>query len=256
MASGNQFASRAELLQAFGCTILKEVSVPGESFNFILVKYTDSAAVVHYRVLLEAAQNISLEAGHFVGRGGRGSFMVLNDTDPELPKCRNAINAWTFNRGTEYKRDIAYRANGMWVLDNAAASGASPKMMTLEMIAAQLGGQFKTLWAHTVTFGKRGVKVMPANSSQRIVWTPKCADIEADDVQAFSANCLAAFLPSWEVKGETGLECRGVLRPAFALALDGACLEPAGKLDPQSANPVCLFLKKTLKLNKDHIITL
>ena len=120
-----------------------------------------------------------------------------------MPKCRNAINAWTFNRGTEYKRDIAYRVNVMWVLENAsgtlAASGASadvPKMMTLETIAAQLGGQFKTLWVHSVTFGKRGVKVAPATSSQRILWTPKCADTEADDVQAFSANCLAAFLPS------------------------------------------------------------
>ena len=199
-----------------------------------------------------------------MGRGGRrGTFSVLNDSDPELPSCRSAINAWTFNRGTEYKRDIVYRANGMWVLENAsgtmAASGTSadvPKMMTLETIAAQLGGHFKTLWGHTVTFGKRGVKVVPASSSQRILWTPKCADIEADDVQAFSANCLAAFLPSWEVKGETGLECRGVLRPAFALELQGACLEPAGKSNPQTSNPVCLFLKRKLKLNKDHIITL
>ena len=196
------------------------------------------------------------------GRCGQGTFTVLNDGDT-LPEGRNAINAWTFNRGTEYKRDIAYRANGMWVLENAsgtlAASGASadvPKMMTLEMIAAQLGGQFNTLWAHSVTFGKRGVKVAPASSSQRILWTPKCADIEADDVQAFSANCLAAFLPSWEVKGETGLECRGVLRPAFALALDGVCLEPAGKSDPQTATPVCLFIKKALKFNRDHMSTL
>ena len=113
MASGKQFVSRAELLQAFGCTILKEVSVPGESFNFILVKYTDSAAVVHYRVLLEAAQEISLEAGHFVGSGWTRDIHCLNDADPELPKCRSAINAWTFNRGTEYKRDIMHRANGM-----------------------------------------------------------------------------------------------------------------------------------------------
>ena len=128
--------------------------------------------------------------------------------------------------------------------------------MKLEMIAAQLGGQFKTFWAHTATYGKQGAQVVPANSSQRILWTPKCADIEAYDVQAFSANCLAAFLPSWEVKGETGLECRGVLRPAFALALDGACLEPAGKSDPQKANPVYLFLKETVKLNNDHILTL
>ena len=99
MASGSQFTSRAELLQASGCKILKEVCVSGESFKFILVKVTvTDSGVDHYRVLLEAAQDISLEAGHFVGRCGPGTFRVLNDGETELPKGRNGINAWTFNR--------------------------------------------------------------------------------------------------------------------------------------------------------------
>ena len=271
MATGSQFTSRAELLQTAGCKILKEVCVSKESFKLILVKVTvTDSGVDHFRVLLEAAQDISLEAGHFVGRCGPGSFIVANDGEAasgaELPKGRSGINAWTFNRGTEYKKDIAYRANGMWVLENAvgapAASGAGadvPRMMTLESIAAQLGGPspFKTLWAHTVTFGKRGVKVVPTNPSTRVLWTPKLAASGADaDVEAFDANCMGAFLPSWEVKGEAGLECRGLLRPAFALALEGNCLEPAGKANPQTANVVCLFLKKALKLSRDHLIAL
>ena len=272
MATGSQFTSRAELLQTSGCKILKEVCVSGESFKLILVKVTVAdSGVDHFRVLLEAAaQDISLEAGHFVGRCGPGLFIVVNEGEAasgaEFPEGRRGINAWTFNRGTQYKSDIAYRANGMWVLENAvgapAASGASanvPKMMTLEGIAAELGGQspFKTLWAHTVTFGKRGVKVVPTNPSTRVLWTPKLAASGADaDVEAFDANCMGAFLPSWEVKGETGLECQGVLRPAFALALDGTCLEPAGKATPQTANAVCLFLKRALKLSRDHLITL
>ena len=268
--TGSQFTSRAELLQTSGCKILKEVCVPGESFKFVLVKVTDSG-VDHFRVLLEAAQDIILEAGHFVGRCGPGLFIVVNEGEAasgaEFPEGRSGINAWTFNRGTQYKNDTAYRANGMWVLENAvgapAASGAGadvPKMMTLEGIAAELlqvSSSFKTLWAHSVTFGKRGVKVVPSSPSSRVLWTPKLAASGADaDVEAFDANCMGAFLPSWEVKGETGLECRGVLRPAFALALDGTCLEPAGKATPQTANPVCLFLKKALKLSRDHLITL
>ena len=64
------------------------------------------------------------------------------------------------------------------------------------------------------------------------------------------------FLPSWEVTGEAGIECKGVLRPAFELALEGNQLEPQGRAIPQTANPLCLFLKKTLKLKRGAIIAL
>ena len=119
----------------------------------------------------------------------------------------------------------------------------------------ELGDNFQTLWAHTITRGNRGVRVAPATGSS-VLWVPHLAETETADVEAFSMLCLGAFLPSWEVKGETGLECQGLLRPAFELALRGNQLEPAGNANPQSANPVCLFLKKALRLQKSQMITL
>ena len=47
-----------------------------------------------------------------------------------------------------------------------------------------------------------------------------------------------------------------VLRPAFALALEGNQLEPQGRASPQFANPLCPFLKKSMKLKKGNIIAL
>ena len=70
--------------------------------------------------------------------------------------------------------------------------------------------------------------------------------VEAD-VNTFDMSSLGKFLPSWEVIGEAGIECKGVLRPAFALALAGNQLEPS---------PLCLFLKKNMKLKKGNIIVL
>ena len=153
MASGTLFANRAELLQAHGCSckLLKEVVVPEEAARCLLVSIQGN----QHRVLLEATADIAWQAGHFIGRGGPGSF--------------SAVEA---------------------------------------------------------------------------------------DVNTFDMNSLGKFLPSWEVIGEAGIECKGVLRPAFALALAGNQLEPVGRASPQLANPLCPFLKKSMKLKKGTIIAL
>ena len=97
--------------------------------------------------------DISLQAGHFIDRGGKGSFFVSQGAI-KMPTGRHLLKAWAFNRGFEYKKDVAIRATGMWVLNTAAsgagaitaASGAgSAAMRTLEEIQTQVGYQFQTL---------------------------------------------------------------------------------------------------------------
>ena len=102
-----------------------------------------------WRVLIEAKDDIALESGHFMGRAGHGSFVVRKNTEAEeLP--HGMSNAWVYNRCSEYKKDIAVRANGMWVLASGEpASGGTepPSMRSLEDIQKELGNSFQTLWA-------------------------------------------------------------------------------------------------------------
>ena len=91
---------------------------------------------------------MKLEAGQFIGRGGPGT--LVSSESGESISGRPLEHAWTFNRVHEYKRDIAMRANGMWVL---ATPGAEPKMQTLDMIERQLGDICETVWAHSLTRG-------------------------------------------------------------------------------------------------------
>ena len=58
---------------------------------------------------------------------------------------RKGANTWIFSRGTEWKKEIAYRANGMWVFQRAAsgaqpAASGAPVMKTLEAIRVEAGG--------------------------------------------------------------------------------------------------------------------
>ena len=90
------------------------------------------------------------------------------------------------------------------------------------------------------------------------MWIPKLVKLE-DGPDEFTMDCLNRFAPSWEVRdGEAGLECSGFLRPAFEVSLDGNQLAPGkqvGEAD-RSANPACLFLRKTIKLKKSQMIVL
>ena len=172
---------------------------------------------------------------------------------------RKGANTWIFSRGTEWKKDVAYRANGMWVFQRAAsgaqsAASGAPVMKTLEAIRAEAGDAFVTLYAHTIFHNIQSIRVSP--DDRRVVWSPTILETVEADVNTFDMNSLGKFLPSWEVIGEAGIECKGVLRPVFALALAGNQLEPVGRASPQLANPLCLFLKKSMKLKKGNIIAL
>ena len=250
MGSGTVLADRGELLQAPGCNceLLKEVVVPQENARCLLVRIKDD----QHRVVLEATADIAWSASHFIGRGGPGSFSAVEGG--HMAPGRKGANAWIFSRGTEWKKDVAYRANGMWVFQGAAsAASGAPVMRTLEAIRAEVGDAFVTVYAHTVVNGSRSVRIAPGD--KRVVWHPILQSMEAD-VSAFDMNSLGKFLPSWEVMGEAGIECKGLLRPAFALALEGNQMEPEGKASPRTANPLCLFLKKALKLKKGAIFVL
>ena len=100
-------------MQAAGCTIAKEAtpSAPGKKYTALLVCLAQPEDP--WRVLIEAKDDILLKSGHFMGRAGHGSFVVWKNIEALLD---GMSNAWVYNRCSEYKKDIAVRANGMWVL--------------------------------------------------------------------------------------------------------------------------------------------
>ena len=64
-------------------------------------------------------------------------------------------------------------------------------------------------------------------------------------------------MPSREQQTDTGVECAGLLRPAFEMQLDGPskkALQPAAH--PTTGNPLCLFLKKALTLKAGQLTVL
>ena len=109
------------------------------------------------------------------------------------------------------------------------------------------------MYAHTISHGSRSIRVSPGD--RRVVWSPTMLETVEADVNTFDMNSLGKFLQSWEKTGEAGIECGGVLRPAFSLTLLDNQMEPQGR-GSHSPNPLCLFLKKNLKLKKGHIIVL
>jgi hypothetical protein len=246
--------------------ILKEVPQNGE-WGFLLVEVEDKEAP--YRVLMEnrSKAQIKLTAGTFVGRGGPGSLVSVP------PEGRQLLHAWLYTRCHEWKRDVATRGNGFWVMKkapasggkrppsggNGAASGAgtvTPRLQTLEELQSELGAAaFDNVWAHSVTRGARAVRVSPVDTP--VWWVPK-AVMPEDEVAAFDASQLGAWVPSREQQTATGLECAGLLRPAFEVQLDGPnkkTLTPDAN-PATGGNPLCLFLKKNLILKPEQLVVL
>ena len=141
-----------------------------------------------------------------------------------------------FNPGNDYKRDIAIRASGYWVLKTASGD---PKMQTLEEISKTLGANFKELWAHSITRGSRATRVAPV-ATDTVLWVPALS--EPEDGSTFSETNLMQWMPSREENTSTGLECKGSLRVAFEVELAQDMLKPDNC--PEAANCCCLFWKK------------
>jgi hypothetical protein len=118
------------------------------------------------------------------------------------------------------KKDVALRANGYWVLK--AASGASdtvPNMQTLEELQARARHQLRRCVGaldHQVTRCARAVRVAPVNTP--VWWQPALADPE--DGSSFDPTNLGQWVPTRELNSATGLECAGMLRPAFEVQLE------------------------------------
>ena len=77
-------------------------------------------------------------------------------------------------------------------------------------------------------------------------------------VEEFDTSRLGAWVPSREQQTATGLECAGLLRPAFEVQLDGPnrkTLTPDAN-PATGGNPLCLFLKKNLILKPGQMVVL
>ena len=189
-----------------------------------------------YRVLIENRSNaqLKLAAGTFVGRGGPGSLVSAP------PEGRQLLHSWLYTRCSEWKRDVATRGNGFWVFKKTPASGGGqgaaagaekPRLQTLEEIQSELGaGGFDDVWAHCVTRGGRADRISPVET--HVWWVPKGVMPDVA-VEEFDISRLGAWVPSREQQTATGLECAGLLRPAFEVQLDG----PNRKTLTPGANP-------------------
>ena len=74
-------------------------------------------------------------------------------------------------------------------------------------------------------------------------------------VEEFDTSRLGAWVPSREQKTSTGLECTGLLRPAFEVLLYKKTLIPDAN-PATGGNPLCLFLKKNLILKPGQLVVL
>jgi len=184
----------------------------------LLVEVEDTAAP--HRVLIENRSNahLKLAAGTFVGRGGPGSLVSAP------PAGRQLLHSWLYTRCSEWKRDVATRGNGFWVFKKPASGGGQGAAAGAEKPCLQ------TL-----------ERVMP--------------DVA---VEEFDILRLGAWVPSREQQTATGLECVGLLRPAFEVQLDGPnkkTLTPNAN-PATGGNPLCLFLKKNLVLKPGQLAVL
>ena len=199
-------------------------------------------------------RKLGLELGHAHPRGS----LVSQKPDTGRPLA----HSWVYARVTDWKKDIALRASGSCLIlqpnpgpaasGAAAAAGATPKMSTLEEAAKELGeATVQGLWAHSVTQGARAMRVSPMATT--VWWRPTISDADSDG-GSFSAENLAQWVPSREEETPTGLECKGMLRLAFEVVLDGTTLKPDAT--PKTGNPLCLFLRKPVFLKSRQMLAL
>ena len=219
--------------------------------GFLLVEVEDREAP--YRVLIENRSSalLKLSAGTFVGRGGPGSLVSVP------PEGRQKLHSWLYTRCYEWKRDVATRANGFWVFKKtpAAVGAENPRLQTLEEIHSELGAVgFDDIWAHCLTRGARAIRVSPVETA-KVWWVPQGVMPDVA-VEEFDTSRLGAWVPSCEQQTATGLECVGLLRPAFEVQLEG----PNNKTLTPDANPggkpLRLFLKKNLILKPGQLVVL
>ena len=239
------FANQADLIQALtttnGC-ILKELDI-GSGRKLVLCKIDG----VTLRVLLANTLGTlaKLDAGTCIGGGGPGSY-VSDVSDPD-----KAPHGWAFTRYTEHRKDVAFRANGYFVFGEGS-TGRDPQLRTLEDIEKALGSEIVnelTLYAHNITRAARSSRVAPLPVS--VVWLPTRS--VPQDGSTFSRYLVGQWSRSMEEQTSTGIEVKGILRPAFVVTLQGKQLSPSRIMDD---NTVMLFIKKTITMKPNALIVL
>ena len=91
--------------------------------DVLLVEVEDKEAPYRVLIVNRSSAQLKLAAGTFVGRGGPGSLMS------EPPEGRRLLHSLQYTRCSEWKRDIATRGNGFWVLKKVPAE--EPRLQIL-----------------------------------------------------------------------------------------------------------------------------
>ena len=190
-------------------------------------------------------EHLQRDAGTYIGGGGPGSY-VSDVSDPD-----KAPHGCAFTRYTEHKKDVAFRANGYFVFGERP-TGRDPQLRKLEDIEKALGSEIVnelTLYAHNITRAARSSRVAPLPVS--IVWLPTRS--MPQDGSTFSRDSVGQWSHSMEEQTSTGIEVKGILRPAFVVSLQDKQLSPGGTMED---NTVMLLIKKAMSLRPNTVIVL
>jgi hypothetical protein len=240
-ACGQVFSNDADLVQTLtttnGC-VLKELDI-GNGRKLVLCKIDEDTQ----RVLLANTLGTlaKIDSGTYIGGGGPGKFESVADP-------HKAPHGWAFTRYTEHKKDIAFRANGYFVLGEEGSNGRDPQLRTLADIEKSLGSDIVNdlrVYAHSVKRSARSSQLAPLAGCGCIMWLPTRS--MPQDGSTFSRDSVGQWSHSMEEHTPTGIQINGVLRPAFVVNMDGKQLSPSG---------IMLFIKKTIMMRPNSLIVL
>ena len=127
-------------------------------------------------------------------------------------------------------------------------------MQTLQEIEKEVRSVGFRVYGHVIARTSSSVSISPGQVP--VFWIPTKRTTEAvvgADGGQFNNDSLCTWLPSFERTFKKGVECTGLLRPAFEVVLSGQKFAPSTKVN---ANPVCLFTCKRLDLKPKELISL
>ena len=220
--------------------------------QLVLTKCSNATVGVQHRLWLESISStkVCLPPNTFLGRGGPGNFKGCQTDDlPEEEK----LKAWQYTRITNYEADVPKYANGGFVFVAAdAKANAEVKVKTLQAIEKEVGSIGFRVCGHVVTRNAHQAQITSGTS--QVYWLPMERATEAVlSGEEFDRNSLCTWLRSVERVVKKRIECVGLVRPAFEVALVEHTLGPSNKT---SANPLCIFTNKRLELKPKELVAL
>ena len=121
----------------------------------------------------------------------------------------------------------------------------------MQQVEQSIGGPRDIkVYGHGIARGTKRTQVMPGDPD--VSWLPKMQ--EAENGSSFTAMNMGQWQNSHEVPVEKGVECEGLLRPAFEMTLDSSRqLSPSPAFD---ANAMCLFSAKKFNVKAKSLVAL